>query len=312
MRNSYAKPCIFVLAGAARAVQKILRGSFKKKAFMHIAISSSKDVISKIKAITMQFSSLFTNLALERPRIFPANVVAGVTLRNKDSFAGAGFSPLKAQIFTEEEAERHRAYLAQNLGARREALIFQRQTHGTLVRRVFASDCGMEGYSFAPFDESDGIATGDAGVIVCAGIADCAAILLYDARNHAVAAVHSGWKGTRDNIVRRALCQMGTWFGSRATEVLAYVSPCASGERYRVREDVAQYFSPPALRQITSEEYAFDNRARIREQLLAEGVAAEHLEIAEGCTIADERYHSHRRDGAQAGRMVTFIGVNAP
>jgi YfiH family protein len=259
----------------------------------------------------MQFSPFSQNLLIERPRIFPRSVVAGVTLRNAETFGGAGFSPLKAQALAEEEAERHRAYLAEYLGVKRELLIFQKQTHGTLVRQISANDCGKEGYSFAPFEESDGIATREAGLIVCAGVADCAAVLLYDARTQAVAAVHSGWKGTRDNIVAHALRQMNAWFGSQAADVFAYVSPCASGERYRVRKDVAQYFSPPALRQITQEEYTFDNRLRIREQLIAESVREECIEIAEGCTIADERYHSHRRDGAKAGRMIAFIGAQS-
>lgn len=246
-------------------------------------------------------------LRIEQPHIFPHNIVAGVTERNTELFPETGLSLLKAQILSEEEAEQHRFHLAKAIGVERDALKFQRQVHGTELR--FLANDNHERNTYEPFNESDGMMTATRGFVLCVGIADCAGVLLYDAENGAIAGLHSGWKGTHGNIVRGGIEEMHKRFGTNAASLLAYISPCASGERYIVREDVAQFFTAPALSRINAQEYTFDNRLRIKEQLLECGVLPEHCEVAPGCTISEERYHSHRRDGSAAGRMVAFIGM---
>lgn len=247
------------------------------------------------------------SLRIEQPRIFPPAVIAGVTERNTHLFPETGLSLLKAQILSADDVEAHRRHLAESIGVEREALKFQKQVHATTVRTL--SQENHERHTTEPFDESDGMITQTQGFVLCVGIADCAAVLLYDPEHRAIAALHSGWKGTHGNIVQGGIAEMHKRFGTEASSLLAYISPCASGERYVVREDVAQYFTAPALQRLNDEEYLFDNRLRIREQLLECGVEPERVEVSAGCTITDERYHSHRRDGAKAGRMVAFIGM---
>lgn len=252
------------------------------------------------------------NLRIEQPHIFPSHIVAGVTERNTSLFPETGLSLLKAQILSEPEAEEHRIHLAKAIGVERDALKFQRQVHGTGLR--FLAHDNHERNTYEPFNESDGMMTATKGFVLCVGIADCAGVLLYDPEHEAIAGLHSGWKGTHGNIVRGGIEEMHKRFGSKPSSLLAYISPCASGERYIVREDVAGLFhasgmSTESLQRLNDEEYTFDNRLRIKEQLLECGLTADHIETAPGCTISEERYHSHRRDGARAGRMVAFIGM---
>ncbi|MCS6807843.1 MAG: peptidoglycan editing factor PgeF [Bacteroidota bacterium] len=244
---------------------------------------------------------------IERPSIFPSHIVAGVTERNVDRFPLTGLSLFKAQILNDREVEQHRAYLAQAIGVERTALRFQRQVHGTRVR-ILTQETNQY-HIYEPFEESDGMITQLQGVVLCVGIADCAGILLYDSSHNAVAALHSGWRGTCGNIVQQGITMMREHYGSHPSSLRAYVSPCASGKRYIVQHDVAQYFSAPALQRVSENTYTFDNRLRITEQLLECGVLPEHIEVSGGCTISDERYHSYRRDGQRAGRMAAFIGI---
>jgi polyphenol oxidase len=248
-------------------------------------------------------------LHIEQPHIFPPSIIAGVTKRNTHLFPETGLSLLKAQILGDDEVEHHRLHLANAIGVERRALKFQKQVHGTNIRVL--SPENHEQHINEPFNESDGMMTATPGFILCAGIADCAAVLLYDPEHHAVAALHSGWKGTHENIVRGGVEQMTKRFGTQPASLLAYISPCASGQRYVVREDVAQFFTAPALQRLNDEEFLFDNRLRIQEQLQENGVLLGHIEVASGCTISTEEYHSHRRDGERAGRMVAFIGIRA-
>lgn len=245
------------------------------------------------------------SIRIERPTIFPDNVImAGVTERNFDLFPETGFSLLKAQILNENGVEEHRKLFATTLGVERDNLCFQQQVHGNLARLVQDNDPRRE-----PFIESDGLMTAQQGLVLCVGIADCAGVLLYDPKHRAIAGIHSGWRGTKENIVAEGIAQMGKLFGTTPASLLAYISPCASGERYVVREDVARYFTAPVVQRINAEEFSFDNRAEILRQLISSGIQAGNIEVAQGCTIADPRYHSHRRDGARAGRMVAFIGL---
>jgi polyphenol oxidase len=249
------------------------------------------------------------SISIEQPHIFPMqHILSGVTERNAEALPPNGFSALKTATTTEEEAERNRTALAEQLGFPRSAFVFQQQVHGARVRAVALHD--SSGTSSAPFEESDALTTNLPNVILCVGIADCAAVLLYDATHGAVAAVHSGWRGTAANLARRTVERMSMLYGTEAASLLAYISPCASGKRYIVRDDVAQYFPfTSALKKINSQEYTFDNRVQITMQLRECGVRALNIEVAHGCTISETRYHSHRRDGLDAGRMIAFIGV---
>jgi polyphenol oxidase len=250
-------------------------------------------------------SNTSPNLALiriERPHIFPQTISAGVTERNVDFFPNTGFSLLKGQILTQEGVEEHRAIFAQMLGMPRETMRFQQQVHGSVVRRALSGDPRTE-----PFIESDGLVSAEQGLTLCVGIADCAAVLLYDPVRKAIGALHSGWRGTKENIVQVGIEKMQELFGTEPASLLAYISPCASGECYIVREDVAQYFAEPVIRRVNDEEYTFDNRAQILQQLRILGVQMQNIQVANGCTIMNPHYHSHRRDGVRAGRMVAFI-----
>jgi polyphenol oxidase len=291
----------------------------------------------------MQSPETASMLAFERPTIFPTGVLAGVTLRNPRQFPRTGLSLLKAQILSDAELLVHRQACADALSVPVAALRFQKQVHGRRVRLIDTSTANNadSNNNVSDNEESDGMITREQGLVLCAGMADCAAILLYDPVQRAVGAVHSGWGGTRQNIISEALAQMQSQFGSRAADVLAYVSPAASGERYEVRWDVAQYFPSSVLRRIEESEDAedvsghekneefnhddnhrnthnneprwlLDNRKRIVEQMIECGLQQGNIEVSSGCTLADtsgERYHSHRRDGAGAGRMVAFIGL---
>lgn len=239
-------------------------------------------------------------LQIERATSFPGEVMAGVTLRNTALFPPHGFSMLKAGILSQEEAAQHRAVFAESIGVPVDALQFQNQVHGTVVRRVERA---------TGLGESDGLVTSSRGVVLCVSIADCGAVLLYDREHSAVAGLHSGWRGTYGNIVAAGIGVMRAEFSTKPEELSAYISPCASGAKYCVRSDVADLFPEGTKWRLDSEHWALDIRSQIRRQLTEQGVPPEHIEMSEGCSIADERYHSYRRDGVLSGRMVAFIGL---
>ena len=83
-------------------------------------------------------------------------------------------------------------------------------------------------------------------------------------------------------------------FNSNRKDLLVYLSPSASGDRYEVGWEVSQHF-PKSIKKSNNEKYLFDNRNEIKLQLLECGVPEQNIEVSAVCTISDFDYHSFRK-----------------
>ena len=194
------------------------------------------------------------------------------------------------------------------IGARQ--LVRGYQAHGSTVRRVTwvsggaqprasmgaHSTGGEEGAQgsddrmAAP--EADGQATALTGVATMVLSADCLPVAL--GCEGAVAMVHAGWRGLAAGVLEegvRAVAELGD-----GGEIVAIVGPCAGGCCYEVGPEVHDVFGGAHR-----DGPRIDLRAIAHDRLLAAGVAQVHHQRA--CTICDERFFSHRREGARAGRQ---------
>ncbi|MBU3741656.1 MAG: polyphenol oxidase family protein [Candidatus Kapabacteria bacterium] len=191
-----------------------------------------------------------------------------------------------------------RAALADSYGLEGADVRVLTQVHGN---DVVVADTDVDGL------EGDALIARADGFLIAVKVADCCPILLYDPPTRAMAAIHSGWRGTRENIAQECVSALCATYGCRPETILALVGPCAGGDRYVVRDDVASLF-PDAVRSIGNGEYLFDNRSVVTRQLIEAGLPAMHITHDSSCTIADARYHSYRRDGQRAGRCYAYIG----
>ncbi len=167
-----------------------------------------------------------------------------------------------------------------------------KQIHSNLV--LLAEQPGVLG-------EGDALITNQPGLAISIRTADCYPILLADAQNRAVAAIHAGWRGTAARIVRKALERMSAEFGTDPKNVLACIGPGIGACCYEVGDEVSRQF---ALSGKTHLDLASENR----KQLEAAGVPAPNIEALGVCTYCDpERFFSYRREKEQAGRMTSFI-----
>ncbi|HVZ40791.1 MAG TPA: peptidoglycan editing factor PgeF [Candidatus Kapabacteria bacterium] len=240
---------------------------------------------------------------IHQPRIFKrfANVRAAQTLRGRTHLP-YGFNMSLTVGDSEARVRANRARLAERLGFAAERLATQRQVHGIRVCDVRAG--------YVP-EESDAIVTAEPGWLLAVSIADCIPVLLYDADLHVVAGIHSGWRGTAQNITGVTVEHMRTEYGSQPRSLYAYVGAGAGQCCYEVGSEVAEQFAAGHSRRIGGEKYLFDNPGAVLAQLLACGVAADRIEMDPRCTICGSAFHSYRRDGARSGRMFGVIGMRA-
>ncbi|HTZ72502.1 MAG TPA: peptidoglycan editing factor PgeF [Candidatus Aquilonibacter sp.] len=114
----------------------------------------------------------------------------------------------------------------------------------TALRQIH-SDIACDAGSASAADEppkADALFASDPGVLLIVQAADCVPILLADPKRRAIAAIHSGWRGTVQRIAQKTLGRMQMQFGTRPADVIAAIGPCIGQCCYEVGSDVAKEF----------------------------------------------------------------------
>ena len=199
-----------------------------------------------------------------------------------------------------------------DLAAHRAALACAVQVHGAEVHHVEAAG----GRWPAAPERGDGLWTTSAGLCLAVRAADCVPLLLWDAQVGAVAAVHSGWRGTAADMAGAAVAA-GAPLGVEPARLRAAIGPCIGVGAYEVGDEVLA-----GLRGVGLGDADFglrvgprgrphvDLRRANRSLLRRAGLRDEHIEDVGGCTFSDRRYPSYRRDGAAAGRLRALIALS--
>ena len=157
----------------------------------------------------------------------------------------------------------------------------------------------------------------DPSVAIGARVADCAPILIGDARTGVVAAVHAGWRGTVQRASAAGVRALSDAFGSGPADLIAAIGPCLGTCCGEVGPDVPQAFraaghdasdlerwcAPGA-----ADRFQLDLAGANRDQLIAAGVRRDRIHVSGLCTRSHpEVFHSYRAAGPNAGRMVGAI-----
>jgi copper oxidase (laccase) domain-containing protein len=121
--------------------------------------------------------------------------------------------------------------------------------------------------------------------------ADCLPVALGSPR--AVAMLHAGWRGIAAGVLEQGVLALRELGGPG--EIAAVIGPGAGACCYEVGSEVHAALTG------TPREGAIDLRAIARLRLLAAGVA--EVDDVKACTICDQRFFSHRREGERAGRQ---------
>jgi YfiH family protein len=164
---------------------------------------------------------------------------------------------------------------------------------------------------------ADAVVSTLAGVPIGVMTADCVAVLLAMEGGRVVAAVHAGWRGIAAGVVpsafqamlrsaapsRRATAVIGPHIGACCYEV---DSPVIERLRVRFAERLDSALTPAR-----PQHWMLDLGALVRSDLIRAGLRPSDVGGFPGaCTCCDaERFASHRRDGARAGRLLHWIAA---
>ncbi len=161
--------------------------------------------------------------------------------------------------------------------------------------------------------DCDALITNQKGVVLTILSADCVPVLLYDRKKEAVAAIHAGWKGTKEKIVAKTVQKMKKIYACDPEDIIAGVAPAIGRCCYEVGKDVAKhFFNEPLSFDVQGEKYMLDLPFINKKQLLDSGVLEKHIEMSDICTACDvERFFSYRKEQGCSGRFMSMIGIKA-
>jgi polyphenol oxidase len=125
----------------------------------------------------------------------------------------------------------------QAIGAGKMRVVALRQIHSDLAHSIDQRPARVNTAS-----NGDALFTREPRILLSVQTADCIPILLADARQRAVAAIHSGWRGTLARVALKTLGRMRMEFGTRPEDVIVALGPGIGRCCYEVGSDVAREF----------------------------------------------------------------------
>lgn len=200
----------------------------------------------------------------------------------------------------------NRSRLAFSMGVEEDQLFMPQQVHKTRIVHVSQNTSKEE------LKETDALITDEKNICIAVMSADCVPVLLYDKRHHAIAAVHSGWRGTVARILEKTLREMKSSFGTNGKDIIACIGPSVSQESYEVGEEVRDEVHKAFGREHSLMIHHSDTKAKLdlwkanQVQLIEFGVPQTQIEISDLCTVKNNNHFFSARKG-DAGRFAAGI-----
>jgi YfiH family protein len=216
-------------------------------------------------------------------------------------------------------------------------VIALRQIHSDIVHVVSAANSQPS----AEAPKGDALITNQRGLLLVVQTVDCVPILIADKKRRAIAAIHSGWRGTLQRIAEKTLGCMQMEFGTRPQDVVAALGPGIAQCCFEVGPEVAAEFAAkfpearewfkgsfdslargdndpnwlpwltmrPPGHQLPEPRAHLDLIAANRAILSAAGVLPRNIFSSEFCSACrTDLFFSYRRERI-TGRMIAAIGI---
>lgn len=214
----------------------------------------------------------------------------------------------------------NRAIIAEYLGVEPERISCGNQVHGLKAVEVTEDLVGA-----GAFGEDTAIADCDAvftklpNVPLFLFTADCVAVGIYDAKHHAIATVHAGWRGAIGHLPVLTIEAMKEAYGTEFKDCYIYLGPSIGPESFEVDVELGKRFEL-AWRGMTDRSVAdvvnypgdILDKAYINlwnfiaEGLMVNDVPKENISIGGTDTVTDRDCYSYRRESGKTGRMALF------
>lgn len=216
--------------------------------------------------------------------VLGSDIVAGLTVRPAD-LGLAGHAPVGKFL---------EAWLAlSRVAPGIDGVVVSRQVHGARLAVHSARTPGLR-----ILDGHDGHVTAASGQLLAVTVADCVPVYLA-VPGAAVALLHAGWRGIAAGGLESILDRLTSVAGVEPGDVRVHLGIAICGRCYEVGPEVIEAVGAPEGRTL-------DLRGLLVDR--AHDLGIRQVTRSPWCSRHDDAFHSHRRDGVSAGRMVAYLG----
>jgi YfiH family protein len=240
------------------------------------------------------------------------DLFAGLPMRAHVSTRHGGVSPapwntLNFSILRGDAPERvqqNQQRLADALGLNLASIIRCRQTHGTRVAKVDDADAGQWQ------EDCDALITDSPELPLMLVFADCAPLVFYDRRRHALGICHAGWRGALNGAAAVTVWALQAAYDTNPVDVIAGIGPSIGPYSYPVGPEVvelAQAKLPNADRFFHysdgSEGQPYLDLWQVNlAQMVEAGIPRRQIEVSEIDTAQNTQdFFSHRAERGECG-----------
>lgn len=187
-------------------------------------------------------------------------------------------------------------------------LILLNQTHSSKVIRVYKSNLNK-------IINADGMITSLQDVVLGVLTADCAPIFIYDKKKNFICCLHSGWKGTLNNIAKNAI-KLFNKYNIKSSDLVAIIGPCLGTNNYEVDKSFEEKFIKKDLeyskffRKKNRSKSFFNLRGVIKHQFKQLGLKKIHninLDTYNNKALFFSHRRSTHKGDPSSGRLINLI-----
>lgn len=186
-------------------------------------------------------------------------------------------------------------------------VVFLNQVHGAQIH------CLEVGKQITDSD-GDGIVTNNKKSLIGVFTADCVPVIIVDEAIGVMAAIHSGWKGTLNNIVLNGVKAMVETYGSKPENMKAFIGPHNKVCCYEVSEELIELFKQCEIfkDEKINEGRNLNLQRCVEIELIKAGIIQENIIAVNLCTYCSDKtkLFSYRKKDESKGRLFSFVFAN--
>lgn len=195
--------------------------------------------------------------------------------------------------------------LSEELGVPRERIYLPVQRHTAMVHVLESKPEPVI---------ADAVITSRKNFFVGIIVADCVPILVFEREKKIIGAVHAGWRGTAEQILKNTIRAMIARYHCHSEDILVAIGPSIRQCCYEVGEDVAVRVKRAAGEGVCccseGNRYFLDLAIANKMQALDMNIPRKNIWMSGECTFCNpDKFYSYRYSEGSCGRQGGFIGM---
>ena len=175
-------------------------------------------------------------------------------------------------------------------------------------------------FNVEKYNSTDGLITNKKDIILATTNADCILMLFFDPQKKVIANVHSGWKGTLQEISIEAVKKMKKEYSCNAEDIMCFICPSIRNCHFEVDQEVKDLFYNKFKKLYNIEEIIEENKEKNkwhidtvlinRTILKQEGLKEENIIDSGLCSVCNsDIIHSFRVEKEGYGLETALIAL---